>query len=278
MRQANRPLHAREISIEIMSSKLAQLSGHTPWKTVTARISADIIKFGEKSRFKRTGSGLFALREWVDASDFNAKRRRLKGADEVIRVVEADSFNGFLQQNLGPIFDVDYQNLIEIGEDISRQSAEDSELYVQLIPTFFVTRPKEILTFTRTKRLPEARLHYALCANFGGHMRANDDAGLFRNTEYFQNFVIRELNEELSFSGSPHISYQGILYLRGNAFERQHAGLVFTVDLEVDTKIESLEPGMHIDVEFRSSDLVKAEKDKFDSWSQVLIDAYADRR
>ena len=62
LRESNRPLKAKEIILAIQNKRLIKISGATPLKTMNARLSVDIKKKGEESRFKRVGRGLYTLR------------------------------------------------------------------------------------------------------------------------------------------------------------------------------------------------------------------------
>ena len=58
---ANIPLHYREITTRAIEQKLITPEGKTPWATMNATISQDIIEFGEKSCFIRSDPGYYAL-------------------------------------------------------------------------------------------------------------------------------------------------------------------------------------------------------------------------
>ena len=105
---------------------------------------------------------------------------------------------------------------------MKRASAEDTSDLVQLIPTFVVCRGSKVLTYRRTKRLPEARLHNSRCVSFGGHMQFNDLPDLFaRSYTDPRGPMFRELYEELSFSEIVRPRYLGVLYLTASQFERR---------------------------------------------------------
>lgn len=61
LRAAGKPLHYREITSQVLAQELWSTNGMTPWVTINARISADIKKQGNASRFTRVSPGLFAL-------------------------------------------------------------------------------------------------------------------------------------------------------------------------------------------------------------------------
>jgi restriction system protein len=59
---ANGPLHYVEITDRMIGTGLWKTEGRTPAATVSAHLSVDIVKKGEKSRFIRTDKGVYALR------------------------------------------------------------------------------------------------------------------------------------------------------------------------------------------------------------------------
>lgn len=274
LRTAERPLHAREIASILVFKKPSMITGITPWKTVTARLSTEILKNREKSRFIRAGHAIFGLREWEDQQEYAVKRRNINPIDEIIKAVPLDVFLSRLGslQDTG-LFSVSFRDLVESSINMDRRSAESSTAFVQLIPTFVVRRGGQILTYLRTRRLPEARLHHTRCVFFGGHMQADDAPTLFANDrQILDDFIFRELREELKITG-PHTSvYRGALYLTENDFERQHTGLIFDVLLGSKTAVQSLEPGMHADVRFFSSEDAGAQP-QIDSWSRHILNS-----
>jgi restriction system protein len=62
--QAAKPLHYQDITTRTQKQGLWHTDGKTPEATINARLGVDIKKYGERSRFLRTGPGTFALREW----------------------------------------------------------------------------------------------------------------------------------------------------------------------------------------------------------------------
>jgi predicted NUDIX family phosphoesterase len=272
LRRAGRPLHAQEIAHAIQAAGLARLSGATPWKTVTSRLSTDIRNRQGGSRFQRDGHARFALREW-GTTEFLVNRRRIHPFDETIRVVPIEWFQPFLRRcRPKPLYRVSFEKLIAASIAMKRAAAEQTADYVQLIPTFIVRRGREVLNYRRTKRLPEARLHHSQCVSFGGHMQLDDIPDLFARS-YTDPLgpMFRELYEELSFSQPVIPRYLGVLYLTSSQFERQHVGIVFDVDVSASNEVESLETTMHSDVRFSQVLELISAKEAFDSWSQVLL-------
>ena len=268
-----RPMTSPQIVAAITEQSITEIGGETPWKTIGARLSSDIRTNGERSRFKRTYHGRFALRSWDYEPEFDVQRRVLNPLDETIKAVPPQQFLALAKaMAAGTHEPTNFRSLIAAAIDIPRREAEESDAFVQLIPTFVVCQADRVLTYRRTKRLPEARLHNARCVNFGGHMQADDAPLLFwDDDDVLNHFLYRELFEELEFdSADATIDPLGLIYLQGNAFERQHAGLTFKVTLQKGAQVRSLEPGMHTDLQFATPDELDREMPDLDSWSRVL--------
>lgn len=65
LREANGPLHYRELTARMIASELwtERGQGATPWATVNATLNRDIQNNGAASRFQRTAPGVFAINE-----------------------------------------------------------------------------------------------------------------------------------------------------------------------------------------------------------------------
>ena len=208
-----------------------------------------------------------------EATEFLVNRRKINPIDEIIRVVPRATFERFSRRcRPNPLYRINVENLVDASVTMQREKAEETEDYVQLIPTFVIRKSGSVLTYRRTKRLPEARLHNSRCVSFGGHMQVDDTPDLFAST-YLEpeTRLYRELYEELSFSEPVTPNYVGVLHLTSTLFERQHAGIVFNVRLRESVKVESLETTMHSDVRFSNTRELQNEDETLDSWSKVLL-------
>ncbi len=63
LKEADGPLHAREITKRILSQGLWKTTGKTPAATVSARLYSDIKKNGDDSPFILNGPQTFGLKE-----------------------------------------------------------------------------------------------------------------------------------------------------------------------------------------------------------------------
>ncbi len=273
LRLANKPLTSKELLTIIKQEQLADVSGKTPWKTLAARIAQDIVAHGAHSAFKRTYSGRYALRDWEFEPEYFGKRRKINPLEETIKAIPSDKFLTLITSNSSGLYHAEIEDILILSIDIVRSDAEEREDLVQIIPTFVIEDSVNVVSYKRTKRLPESRLHHTTCLNFGGHLQSEDIPALFiKDKDIIHNFLYRELYEELRIdTKNIKISYKGIIYLKNSAFERQHAGIVYLVTLPDDAPIVSLEPGMHTDLKKIEKKFALENADEFDSWSSHLM-------
>lgn len=139
LKQAGQPLHNREITRRILDQELWKTTGKTPAYTLNARISVDIKKKGEKSRFQRTKKGVYALREW-GLSEFHSKQR-----NNTV-VVEVDKSATTLEQML---------TFADAAEKVLREHADEQPAHCQVI----VDKMVELELLSTRGKLPNATLN-----------------------------------------------------------------------------------------------------------------------
>lgn len=273
LEKSGRPLSARAIVKALEQRGDQAPGGETPWKTVGARLSVDI-RSNPGSEFKRVGRGLYALAMWNDMARVDVPARRVSPLNEDILVVEREAFD-LLTAGKGAehLYNVHYRSLLAKARPIHRMLAEEDHQLVQLIPSFLIFKEDRVLSFRRTRKTPEQRLHDSSSIVFGGHLQAEDSPALFADDDQeVERFLFRELHEELGFSPPPrHSRYAGVLHLMGTVFERQHAGLVFAIDLEPGTRVESREPGYHSTLRFLDWESIADSPVMEDRWSATCI-------
>jgi predicted NUDIX family phosphoesterase len=221
---------------------------------------------------------MYGLREWPDVAEAFVPPRQINPLDEDILAIPRDQFLSEVPiSSEAGLYQVDYVPLLSCSHVVPRRIAEATEDYVQLIPSFVVLRVHKILSYTRTKKTPENRLHNTRSIVFGGHLQADDLPILFvHEREVIDAFLFRELLEEVSLNPSfERYLYAGILYLTDTAFERQHAGIVFFLEVPAETTARSLEPGYHSGLEFMTWDELLRSPVMEDRWSAVCIRALA---
>lgn len=268
-----KPLTARAIIKELNDRGEASPGGATPWKTIGARLAVDI-RSNPTSPFIRVGKGMYALGAWNDLVAVDVPRRRINPLDEDILVLDRNVFEAFKTgKNSGRLFDIHYRDLLGAARPLHRVKAEADITLVQLIPSFVVFEGDRVLSFKRTRKTPEQRLHDTYSIVFGGHLQAEDSPALFADDDAeVERFLFRELHEELAFDPPlRRSSYVGVLHLEQTAFEQQHAGVVFAVELEPETTVRSLEPGYQSTLRFLSWQGISESPVMEDRWSAACI-------
>ena len=156
-----------------------------------------------------------------------------------------------------------------------RREAEDDFSVIQLVSVFVIRHRDRYLTYKRTKRLPESRLHGVYSLGFGGHLNPNDLAPLLNIFDPAVGiaFLERELREELKFEslGPTAISYRGLIYDDSREVSKQHLGLAYQVVADSD-HFEIGERGFLIDAKYETLDQIQRRRNDFENWSLLLID------
>lgn len=273
LKREKEPLSPDALTKKAIEYGVLKSVGKTPQNSMRARLSTDILKKREKSLFKRTAAGTFALREWDD-KEFHAPRHKKTLFDEDIVVFdkvylkEIITRNGLIPYDLNKV----KEKVFKIWYPLRRRLAEENENIIQLISVFIVKYNNKYLTFKRTKRLPESRLHGFYSIGFGGHISQDDLKPLFNvfdpNT---QPFIIRELKEELKLKYNPLIEFRGLLYDDSMPVSIIHLGIVYDVFLK-DTEYEIGEKGFLMDPKFENIKTIKNRIDNFENWSQIIIE------
>jgi predicted NUDIX family phosphoesterase len=276
LRQTGKPLTARELVVLAEVSGLIKPTGSAPHKTMNARISEDMIRHGQSSKFMRSFHGQFALRDWSnEIVEFKTKERRLKPLNETILAVPLDRFLKLDDFVYGrKFYHIPPLNLLQQSVPVQRTIAEEDSSYVQIIPLFHISFQEKLLTYKRTSRLPEARLHHTRSINFGGHLQELDRGPLFENTipGDVNILLYRELFEELKFlDGIESITYFDSIYSLSDDFSRKHVGVCFKV-VPKSSRIVSNEPGFHTDVTMKTSDEILSSPRSYDEWTPLVIE------
>jgi predicted NUDIX family phosphoesterase len=269
-----RPLSAQEITGIAVHEKLLATEGATPWQTMKAKLSVDILRRGEGSVFMRSDKGRFALREWPGYKEHVADRYQKALFDEDIVVFPSDSLSTYLP-GVG-VYGGSFDHDALLGEcyPMRRREAESDPSVIQLVSVFLVRFEERLLTYKRTKRLPENRLHGFYSVAFGGHLNPDDVLHLFNifDADQAHAWLLRELHEELRVGKNDmvDITYRGLLYDDSREVSKQHLGLVYDVRLG-SSEYKIGERGFLMDSKFETVDEICARIDQFENWSVLLV-------
>ena len=156
---------------------------------------------------------------------------------------------------------------LDRGAFYPRSAAEADTTIKQLIPYLILRDADRIYLMKRTRAGGDARLHDLYSIGVGGHMNPGDES--------IPLCLEREWGEELAADFVPELEFLGLLNDDEVEVGRHHLGVVYTADAagrpvavrETDKLAGAFEP----------IDVVRAVYDRMETWSQLVLDALADR-
>jgi len=279
LREQNKPLSAQQITEIAMGAGYLATQGQTPSQTMKSKLSTDILQKGESSLFMRSEQATFALREWGEQlNEYVADRYQKALFDEDIIVFPASILRRHVPAiglYRGP---VDSTDLLSQFRPMRRRIAEDDPSVIQLVSVFVLRLRDEFLTYKRTKRLPESRLHDYYSLAFGGHLNPDDNPGLFNILDPQESYpwLERELHEEVKLprGGIESFEYRGLLYDDSRPVSRQHIGIVYEIFLASDA-FRIGERGFLMDAKFETAGKIRERLGDFENWSVILLNELA---
>jgi predicted NUDIX family phosphoesterase len=239
-----------------------------------SKLSTDILNKHERSLFKRIATGKFGLREW-DEDEYRAQRFKKSLLDEDIIVFNRSHLSKIVKSN--GITPVDVTKLEQLLKTIcsaeKRSIAEQNDHLVQLVSAFIVKRNDRYLTYKRTKRLPESKLHGYYSIMFGGHITESEFLPLLRifDPKMKSPFVTRELFEELIVNSISALEFRGVLYDDSVPVSRLHLGIVYDVSIG-NANYSIGERGFLMDPRIEDLGSIVSRIDDFENWSRIIIE------
>jgi predicted NUDIX family phosphoesterase len=269
-----RPLSHRELTELALARQYLASDGKTPWQTMKSKLSTDILRKRDQSLFMRTDKGLFGLRAWgVERPEYIADRYQKALLDEDVVVFDSTLLARYLPtpgiHELPPQLG---QELLDQCRPMKRSLAEDTPSVVQLVSAFILRFRDRFLTYKRTKRLPESRLHHYYSINFGGHLNPDDVAPLWNifDPNSGAAFLERELSEEVKLPDHGHrFVYLGVLWDDRADISKQHLGIVYEVEM-LSAQYEIGERGFLMDPRLERLDEIEGRIGQFENWSELL--------
>jgi predicted NUDIX family phosphoesterase len=278
LEKARQPLGPTDIAEAISEAGLVESSGLTPAQTIKAKLSTDILRRRERSRFMRTDKNRFALRAWRDRyPEYVADRFQKALLDEDIVVFQRELLGRFVS---GPgvhvLSDEATQELLVSLVSMQRREAEEDFSVIQLVSAFLVRVDDKVATYKRTKRLPESRLHGYFSCLFGGHLNPEDVPPLFSIFDPILGpaFIQRELNEELRLPEPPELKLVGVIYDDVREVSRQHLGVLYEATPRSSENIEVGERGFLQQLRFETPAEIRGRISDFENWSEMVLCEY----
>ena len=158
----------------------------------------------------------------------------------------------------------------------TRAVVEEDPSFKQLIP-YCVLRwqgddgDPRYFAYTRGGGQQEARLRAKRSLGIGGHISRID--GQHGDDRSYESGMRRELDEEVAIAGGYRSSCVGLINDDATAVGSVHLGILHVLDLELP-EVASREADL-MDGGFHSLAELQADRDRFETWSQIAIDALA---
>ena len=158
-----------------------------------------------------------------------------------------------------------------------RASVEEDPSFKQLIPYCVLAHRRadgrvEYFAYTRGGGQSEARLRAKRSVGIGGHISSTD--GEHGDDTSYEAGMRRELAEEISIGGGWTSRCVGLINDDSNAVGRVHLGIVHILELE-RPEVASQESEL-VECGFATLESLLADRDRFETWSQITLDALRD--
>ncbi len=157
----------------------------------------------------------------------------------------------------------------EFMEFRPRSQVEEDPTYKQLIPYALletnVDDQRMVFQYTRGKGQGEKRLHALRSIGIGGHISREDADG----DDLYRSGMLRELHEEVILDTDYAEELVGFIYDDTTPVGRVHLGVVHSLKL-LTGDARARESDL-VDSGFEPVDRLKADLDRFETWSQLCL-------
>jgi predicted NUDIX family phosphoesterase len=151
-----------------------------------------------------------------------------------------------------------------------RQEVEQDPFFKQLIPYVVLRCDGKIFHYRRGRGANEQRLAAKRSIGLGGHITDDDAAG---DGQPYRNGMLRELFEEVEIDCPFAEVHFGFLYDPRTPVGQVHLGVVHLLEL-AEMKVTPREEGI-VALGFATPAELLADRDHFESWSQLVLDELA---
>lgn len=290
LRQARRPLSARELVDQAIADRLLPNAtlAKTPQKSMQARLSMHILQHGEFSKFVRTSSGRFHLRELLQEGGSTPTVRSFDRAlaRERVLCIPRHAYEPLLTfQGIADDAGSLLRRLVVSGETVymPRVEAEGDSDHKQVVTYTLIQYQNQILSFQRGQYSRVASfLKGARCIGFGGHV-TEADADIFGHPDRgIRACAARELEEELLGSmgnlrvNPDGLELLGILNDDSSEVGRRHVAVVLRHWVDDWPRWEAAREGETSVRKLAWTDFAGGVVDlnEFEYWSQICFRRY----
>lgn len=149
-----------------------------------------------------------------------------------------------------------------------RLQVEDDPSWKQLIPYCVLRNKGQVFVYERSSKCVDQRLPGKLSLGIGGHINPVDKQ---ENGHTYTNAVKRELEEEVKLINGYKDNIIGMLYDDTTPLGRVHFGIVHRIIVDNKTSVIINDPSL-LNGEWKDITWLYANKDKFEKWSQFVIE------
>lgn len=161
----------------------------------------------------------------------------------------------------------------------NRESAETNENRKQIIPYVVIRRGNKVLTYMRSKKSGEGRLHNKWSVGIGGHINPVDSKKVYNIgiNLILSNAITRELLEELEWGDTFNQTINnttefGLIYDDSNPVGRVHLGYVIVIDIP-ENQTEYPKPKENTIADLQWFTVEEALKlPNLEGWSQIVLE------
>jgi len=176
---------------------------------------------------------------------------------------------------------VDYFNKLNLTKSLNlpktyfkkRGCMEVNTDYKQLIPyVVVINEDNRILTYKRSVKGGESRLHNTYSIGVGGHIDKPENTTDTR--KIIKDSLIREMEEELGTSvdwSKQNFQFNGTIYNNSDEVGRVHLGLLYVVKINSEDLLEEGELDIVTDRQFLTSEELIS-KVGLEAWSQFIVE------
>jgi predicted NUDIX family phosphoesterase len=159
----------------------------------------------------------------------------------------------------------------ELAQFRPRSEVETDPSFKQIIPYVVFRSGDAVFCYTRGKSQGETRLHRRRSLGVGGHV-AESDADGRPTLDAYELAMRRELDEEVSVNSDGMIRRMGLINDDSTPVGQVHLGVVHLYELERPA-VSPREAGL-ADAEFVPLVDLRDQRDQFETWSQICIEAF----
>lgn len=172
---------------------------------------------------------------------------------------------------------IDYSHLEDIIKHFqfkTRYLMEEDPSYKQIIPYVVILNEKnEILTYQRSTKGGENRLHNMYSIGVGGHLDENNESKVKTGMEVYFDGMVREVEEELGIKTyQDDFEVKATIYDDSNDVGKVHFGVVSFLRIDSKEFIHHGEMDILINREFLSLEELSNRSNSLENWSKIVIE------